>query len=274
MHFGTMQNVINESVGGVFHRAAQLGFASVELDWNRPEDALPGGTLSPTMREMIPKTARLNDIVIASVAAHFLNNGNIASADADVVAEAMLQIRRGITVCREVGAKVLLVPFFFKGEIEGDAGMERLIRNLRTLAPDAEQAGVVLGIENTLMATQNAAVIDAVNSPSVGVYWDMANGIAVGYNPVADVQTLGKRIVQVHAKEYAHDGGARGNRANPRFDLLNKKPLGAGDVPLRDVLAALTQVGYTGHVVLETGVFGDHHASAQAALEALRAAHA
>jgi sugar phosphate isomerase/epimerase len=177
-------------------------------------------------------------------------------------------------VCREVGAKVLLVPFFFKGEIEGDAGMERLIRNLRILAPDAEQAGVVLGIENTLMATQNAAVIDAVNSPAVGVYWDMANGMAVGYNPVADVQTLGKRIVQVHAKEYAHDGGTHGNRTNPRFDLLNKKPLGAGDVPLREVLAALTQVGYMGHVVLETGVFGDHHASAQAALEALRAAHA
>ena len=63
-------------------------------------------------------------------------------------------------------------------------------------------------------------------------------------------------------------------RCVTRFDLLNKKPLGAGDVPLHEVLAALTQVGYTGHVVLETGIFGDHHASAQAALEALRSAHA
>ncbi|MBM4413801.1 MAG: sugar phosphate isomerase/epimerase [Chloroflexi bacterium] len=274
MHFGTMQNVINESVGGVFSRAAQLGFVSVELDWGRPDDALPGGVLSPTMREMIPKTARLNDITVASVAAHFLNNGNIASAGASVVADAMVQIRRGITVCKEVGAKVLLVPFFFKGEIEGDEGIERLIRNLRTLAPDAEQAGVVLGIENTLSAAQNAAVVDAVNSAAVGVYWDMANGIAVGYDAVADVHTLGKRIVQVHAKEYAHDGGVTGTRANPRFDLLNKKPLGAGDVPLRGVLHALTQVGYTGYVVLETGVFGDHHTSARAALDALRAAHA
>lgn len=274
MQFGTMQNVINEPIGSVFYRAAQLGFASVELDWNRPEDALPGGDLGPTMRKMMPKTARLNDVTIASVAAHFLNNGNIASADANVVAEAMLHIRRGITVCHEIGAKVLLVPFFFKAEIEGDAGMERLIRNLRTLAPDAEQAGVMLGIENTLMAAQNAAVIDAVNSPAVGVYWDMANGVAVGFDPVADIHTLGKRIVQVHAKEYVHDGGAAGSRANPRFELLNAKPLGAGDLPLREILQALTQVGYAGHVVLETGVFGDHHASAQAALEALRAATA
>jgi hypothetical protein len=53
----------------------------------------------------------------------------------------------------------------------------------------------------------------------------MANGVACGYDAVADVHTLGKRLAQVHAKEFAHDGGVAGTRANPRFDLLNAKPL-------------------------------------------------
>lgn len=270
MQIGTLQNVLNEPLGSSFYQAGRLGFDSIELDWNAPADALPGGVMSPTMRDMMKKTARTNGVVIQSVAAHFLNNGGIASTDSTVVAAGMLNIRRGIELCASIGASVLLIPFFFHGEIVGDEGMARLTDNLSRLASDATSAGVKLGIENTLTATQNAAIVDAVNSPFVGVYWDMANGIACGYDAAADVHTLGKRLVQVHAKEFKHDGGARGTRAKPRFDRLNAAPLGQGDVPVPAVIAALKAVGYTGAIVLETGHFGDHHASAQAAGTYLR----
>ena len=166
---------------------------------------------------------------------------------------------------------MLLVPFFYHGEIVGDEGIARLTDNLARLASDAASANVKLGIENTLTATQNAAIVDAVGSPFVGVYWDMANGVACGYDAVDDVHTLGQRLVQVHAKEFKHDGGAKGTRANPRFDLLNAKPLGQGDIPVPQIMAALKAVGYTGAIVLETGDFGNHHASAQAAGAYLRA---
>ena len=270
MKIGTLQNVLNEPLGSSFYRAGQLGFAGIELDWSNPSEALPGGSMSPSMREMMVLTARNNNVEIASVAAHFLNNGNIASADSAVVSSAMLNIRRGIELCHDIGAKVLLVPFFYHGEIEGDAGIDRLTRNLGALAAEAASAGVTLGIENTLSAVQNAAVIDAVGSPAVGVYWDMANGVACGYDAVADVHTLGKRLAQVHAKEFAHDGGVAGTRANPRFDLLNAKPLGQGQIPVPQIVAALKTVGYDGYIVLETGHFGNHHASAKAAGDYLK----
>ncbi|MFN5677024.1 MAG: sugar phosphate isomerase/epimerase family protein [Roseiflexaceae bacterium] len=270
MQIGTLQNVLNEPLGSSFVQAARLGFDCIELDWNAPADALPGGVMSPTMRAMMQQTARTNGVTIQSVAAHFLNNGGIASTDSTVVAAGMLNIRRGIELCASIGATVLLVPFFFHGEIVGEDGIARLTDNLARLASDAASANVKLGIENTLTATQNAAIVDAVKSPFVGVYWDMANGIACGYDAVADVRTLGKRLVQVHAKEFKHDGGMRGTRANPRFDLLNAKPLGQGDVPVPGVIAALKAVGYTGAIVLETGSFGNHHASAQAAGQYLR----
>jgi sugar phosphate isomerase/epimerase len=270
MQIGTMQNVINEPIGSVFSQAKALGFASVELDWNEPGQAAPGGTFSPYMCAHAKLTAARNGITIASVAAHFLNNGNIASADVATVTDAMLQIRRGIRICQAVGARVLLVPFFFKADIIGEAGLERLMRNLRVLAYDAEQAGVVLGVESTLSAADNCRVVDTVASPAVGIYWDMANGMAVGYDPVADVRAMGQRIVQVHGKEFAHDGGAVGTREQPRFDRLNAVPLGQGDVPVAAIMQTLREVGYSGHVVLETGHFNNHHASAQAAAAVLR----
>lgn len=270
MQIGTLQNVLNEPLGSSFYHAGRLGFECIELDWHAPADALPGGVMSPSMRLMMQKTARYNGVAIQSVAAHFLNNGGIASADAAVVSAGMLNIRRGIELCASIGASVLLVPFFFHGEIVGDDGIARLTDNLARLASDAASAGVKLGIENTLTAAQNATIVDAVNSPFVGVYWDMANGVACGYDAIADVHTLGKRLVQVHAKEFKHDGGVRGTRAKPRFDLLNATPLGQGDIPVPGVIAALKAVGYTSAIVLETGDFGNHHASAQAACAYLK----
>ena len=272
MKFGTMQSVLKCDIGEVFHRAAALGYHSVELDWNSPADALPGGRMSPSMRDMIRMTARTNGITIASVAAHFLNAANIANDDPAAVANAILNIKRGITLCADIGASVLLVPFFYDAEIVGEAGIERLVRALKTLAPDAEKAGVVLGIESTLPAAANLAVVAAVGSKNVGIYWDMANGMAVGYDPVADAKALASVIVQVHAKEFVRDAGPVGSRSAPRFDMLNHKALGHGDVPLAAILSALRSGGYTGHVVCETGTFGTVNASAAADLATLRAA--
>ena len=272
MHYGTMQSVLKADIGATCQLAASLGYQSVELDWNAAADALPGGRMSPSMRDMILKNAAMNDITIASVAAHFLNAGNIASSSPAVVAGAMRDIRRGIQLCADIGARVLLVPFFYDADIIGQAGLERLTRNLRVLAPDAAAAGVVLGVESTLSAADNLAVMQAVGSPAVGVYWDMANGMAVGYDPVADARALAAVIVQVHAKEFVRDGGPVGTRSQPRFDKLNAAALGYGDVPLTEILAALRSGGYTGHVICETGTFGAVRDSATADLAALRTA--
>jgi L-ribulose-5-phosphate 3-epimerase len=179
-------------------------------------------------------------------------------------------VRAGLRLCADLGARVLLVPFFFKGDIGGHDGVERLRGHLRALAPEAEAAGVVIAIEHTLPAAETVALIDSVGSPNVATYWDMANGIALGYDPLDAIRALGPRIVQVHAKEFVADDGPPGTRERPRFDRLNAAPLGQGGVPLPAVLAALRAIGYDGWVVLETGTFGDHAASARAALEALR----
>lgn len=274
MHYGTMQSVLKTDIGATCASAARHGYSSVELDWNAAADALPGGRMSPTMRDMIVKNAAINEVTIASVAAHFLNNGNIADSSPAVVAAAMRDIRRGIALCADIGARVLLVPFFYHADIIGADGLARVVRNLRMLAPDAAAAGVVLGVESTLSAADNLALVAGVGSPAVGIYWDMANGMAVGYDPVADARALASVIVQVHAKEYVHDGGATGTRTQPRFDRLNAAALGYGDVPLREILTALRAGGFTGHVVCETGTYGTVADSVAADLAALRQAAA
>jgi sugar phosphate isomerase/epimerase len=265
-----MQNVLGEPPPGVFAVAASLGFDGVELDWFSPDEAVKGGPLAPERRAEIRKAARTAGVEIPSVCAHFGNHGGLASPDPATPTAMLRAVRDGIALCRDLRATALLVPFFGDGTIDGDEGKARLVGHLRTLAPDAGAAGVTLAIEHTLRGDEAAALLDAVGSPFVADYWDMANCRCWDYDPLEEIASLGGRIACVHAKEYVRDGHPVVRPDERRYPGLNAKPFGAGDVPVRAILEALRAVGYTGWVTLETGAFGDKKQSARAALEHLR----
>ena len=270
MKFGTLQGVLGADLPEVFALAKQLGFDGVELDWREIEQ-IHGGTLSPEDRPRWLAAAQENGVPISGVAAHFLNAGGIASADEKVQQRALWEIREGLQLCRDLEAEALLVPFFGAAEMQSDDDKRRLVENLKTLAPDAEATGVVLAIEHTLRGDEAARILDEVNSPFVGDYWDMANCMSLGYDPLEEIAMLGKHVARVHAKEF-EKARVTGPRTPGSYPGLNTVPFGSGDVPVREVLAALKSAVYTGYVTLETGAFGDRAQSAKAALAVLKAA--
>lgn len=255
----------------VFTAAGQLGFDGVELDWLAPDEALDGGPLAVEGRAALRAAARAVGVEIPSVCAHFLDELSLASPDAGTRQRGQEGIQLGLSLCQDMGAGVLLVPDFGPALTE-PAGAGRLVGHLRQLAPEAAARGVHIALEHTLPADEAVALYEAVGSPWVGDYWDMGNAMAFGYDPVREVRALGRRLVQVHAKEFDRGGGQTGARRAPRYDGLNRVPLGRGQVPVGDVLAQLARVGFDGYVVLETGAFGDAEASARAALDILHAA--
>ena len=271
MKFGTLQSVLGDPLPGVFAVAADLGFDGVELDWRDPAEAQPGGSLAPNRRLALRDMAQAAGVEICSVAAHFLNQPGLAAFDMKRRQWACDAVRAGIALCHDLGADLLLVPFFGEGEIETPQAAAFLAENLRNLAPIAAKAGVTLAIEHTLPAHRAVRLLDAVGSSAVGDYWDMANCLSLGYDPLDEIAQLGPRIARVHAKEY--DAGEN-MPANPRppqtYPGLNTRPFGQGRVPVAAILSALADIGYDGYIVLETGAFGDKHASARAALDHLR----
>ena len=268
MKFGTLQNVIEQPLSTVFAVASQLGFEGVELDWNDIAQAQPGGPLAPENRQKIRHSAAQANVEIPSVAAHFLNQGGLA--DADKEAFGLEAVRTGIRLCTDLGAGYLLVPLFGPAMIRDEEATSRLVANLQQLAPAAEAAGITLAVENTLAGDDMAALLERVNSHFVGAYWDMANCMGLGYDPLEEIAQLGQHIVRVHAKEYQQGDDLPGTHAEPHFAGLNKVPLGQGDVPVAAVLTALQQSGYDDYVVLETGKFDDARRSAKEALTLLQ----
>ena len=139
-----------------------------------------------------------------------------------------------IDVAKAMGCKVILLAFFENGDIKNDiASQQEVIKRLKRVAPKAEQAGIILGIESWLSAEEHVSIIKAIGSKNVQVYYDVANSHKMGYDIYAELVLLGKNyICEVHAKE-------------------NTCLLGKGEIDFSRVKKILDDVGYNGWVVLE-----------------------
>lgn len=182
-------------------------------------------------------------LVVPSIALGLMNNYPLAS---DERGPAWLE--QTIAAAAALQAKVILVAFFGDGDLLqkkgllGIGGMELkekeldiVVERLKIAAPKAAEAGVILGLENTLSAAQNLAILDRVQSDAVRVYYDVGNSTNGGYDVPAEIRELKDRICQIHFK----DGGSF---------------LGEGEVDMDAVAKAMTDIDYNGWVILETAV--------------------
>ncbi|PPK99183.1 sugar phosphate isomerase/epimerase family protein [Parapedobacter indicus] len=178
------------------------------------------------------KAVAANGVEISSLAIGELNNVPYKSEP-----ETEEWVRDSIHVAKAMECRVVLLAFFSKGDIKGDeAGIAEVIRRLKKVAPIAEQADVILGIESWLSADELLAIIDKIGSTHVRVYYDVANATEMGYDIYREMKQLGsKYICEVHAKE-------------------NGALLGQGKIDFQKVYDTLDEIGYEGWVILEGGV--------------------
>lgn len=112
----------------------------------------------------------------------------------------MAWVSDSIDTCKALGCRVLLLAFFGKSDVKGDKeGTDEVVRRLKLVAPKAEKAGVILGIESWLSAEEHMEIIDRVGSPAVQVYYDVANSDKKGYDIYREIRLLGSRKLRWRA---------------------------------------------------------------------------
>jgi sugar phosphate isomerase/epimerase len=102
------------------------------------------------------------------------------------------------------------------------------------MAPEAEKAGVFLGLEDTNSAEDNVRIMERSRSKAVSVYYDVGNSTTNGYDVIKEIRWLGKnRICQIHLKD------------NPGY-------MGEGKIDFPAVMRVISDIGLTGFANLET----------------------
>jgi len=139
---------------------------------------------------------------------------------------------------------VLLVPALVNPQTSYRDAWTRSQAQIRRLLPMAADLNVVIGVEEVwnrflLSPLEMAHYVDEFRSPWIKAWFDVGNVVLYGY-PQDWIRTLGKRIVDVHLKDFKRKEGG--------YDWVN---LGDGDVDWPAVRAAFAEIGYAGSVIAE-----------------------
>jgi sugar phosphate isomerase/epimerase len=215
---------------GAVALAARLGFEGAEVSLGRkPVDGkLPLDNAE--VQSAYLAAAREHNIALAGTCLDILHVNYLKN---DKLGQKWLA--DGIPITKKLNARVMLLPFFGKGALETKAEMDYVGDILRELGPEAEKAGIILGLEDTISAEDNVRIMERSRSKAVLTYYDVGNSTRQGFDIVKEIRWLGKdRICQFHLKD------------NPHY-------LGEGQIDFRAVIDAIASLsGWRGFANLET----------------------
>ncbi len=240
--------------------AAQAGLDGVQISVGTSPESIP--LRDPAVRRTYLDLMSEHDVRIPSVAAGGILNQIPLKSEP----QAAVYVIDAVEAAAALGAENILMAFFGNGDLRlrdaaGDfrnlsdgpfaeyeldtQGVTRVVEALRQIAPRAEAAGVVLGLENTVTARQNLEIIDRVGSDHLRVYYDTGNSQAYGYDVPGEIRRLGNEMIcEMHVKETLSLG-------DPMTPVLGGPS--EGGVDFGAVARAVAEIGYDGWLVIESG---------------------
>ncbi len=169
----------------------------------------------------------------------------LSSSDPAVVEKSLGAMRTSLHNAKLWGSySVLLVPAVVNPQTSYRDAWTRSQTQIRKLIPLAQELGIVIAIEEVwnkflLSPLEFATYIDEFNSPWIKAWFDVGNVVLYGY-PQDWIRTLGKRIVELHLKDF--------KRSEDGYKWVN---LGEGDINWPEVRKALAEIGYSGTATTE-----------------------
>ena len=218
---------------GAFKWTKDIGADGVEVDMGSlgKRDTFDSQLADPAVRQQFLDTARDTGLEICSLAM----SGFYAQSFAERPTVPRM-VQDCIDTMVAMNVKIAFLPLGVLGDLMKHPELRpAVVKRLKEVAPKAEAAGVVLGLETALDAKSEVELLDEIGSPAVRSYFNFANALQYHRDLLAELRTLGKdRICQIHCTD--EDG----------FLLQDNKRL---DMP--KVKRTLDDIGWSGWLVVE-----------------------
>ena len=263
MKIGIMPSCFRTPLAEGIRKAVECGAAGVQVNVRQP-DSLMCDWKDEAIAE-VAAWCRAAGLEVSAVC------GDVGTHDLQLDGKNMeraQQLCRTVDLAVKLNTKVVTSHIGVVPEDPQDPTRLNMVRSLREVAEYAAPRGVTMAIETGPESPETLlSFIEQVNVPGgLGVNLDPANLRMVGsFCPVHAVKLLGKYIVHTHAKDgvnlvpgaayvrygiFNPDGTQRVFEGVPRPDY-KEVPLGQGQVPWDEYLAALKEAGFDGYLTIE-----------------------
>jgi sugar phosphate isomerase/epimerase len=266
---------LNFSFSEAVRRIAGIGYRGVEIMADVPH-AWPAFLL-PEQKQSIRGALATHDLSISNVNAFMMHAVNDRrqrywhpswiEPDPNYRAVRVDHTKRALTLARELGARCITTePGGPVGPGESwSAAMTLFVEELKPVAEHAEREGVLLLVEpepGLLIETaeQFEEFTGRIDSPAVGLNFDVGHMYCVGEDPAAALRRLARFVRHVHVEDIA------ATRVHQHLVP------GTGAIDFPATFRALQEIGYTGWVTIELYPYiDDPDGAARSAFEFVQA---
>lgn len=163
---------------------------------------------------------------------------------ADRAEENENEIKAYAVLANKLGASYIRVLADLEPHATDEVDDSFVAAELQKLVPIAEEYNVTLLVETNGVYADTKRLkklLDSVDSRKVAALWDTHHPYRfMGEKPDETIANLGEYIKYVHIKDSVSRDG-----------VIEYKLMGQGDMPIKEMLAALGSIGYNGYVSLE-----------------------
>ena len=218
---------------GAFQLTKDIGADGVEVDMGSlgDRDTFDNALSSPELRGQFLDKARELGLEISSLAM----SGFYAQSFAERPTVPHM-VQDCIDTMKGMNVKIAFLPLGVRGDLVKNPELRpAMVERLKALAPEAESADVIIGLETSLPAADEVKLLADIGSPAIKSYFNFSNPLQAGRDLHAELRTLGRdRICQIHCTD--QDGVWLQN--DPKIDLPKVKQ-------------TLDDLGWSGWLVIE-----------------------
>jgi L-ribulose-5-phosphate 3-epimerase len=225
--------ILKRQKAGAFEVAARIGVDGLEVDMgglgNRP--TFDNKLADPVIRKQFLDLSREHGIEIASIAMSGFYAQSFPTRDG---IERIID--DCITTMQWMGVKTAFLPLGVEGDlVKYPERRQAVVERLKMAGRKAEAVGVVIGIETSLDAAGEVALLEEIGSPAIKIYFNFQNPLEAGRDLCSELRILGRdRICQIHCTDT--DGVLL--EQNERLDMVK-------------VRETLDDMGWKGWLVIE-----------------------
>jgi hexulose-6-phosphate isomerase len=218
-----------------FEVAQEIGYAAIEWIVEKPLDvnALMSKSGMQEIKEIILKTGVRIDFICADI---FMQQPLIRMSQ-EIREENKEHLKNILVSAKEVGAIGVEIPFVDASSIKSESEINELISCMQEAFELAKEIGMKISLETDLNPTSFKELLDRINLNHVQANYDIGNSASLGFDPIEEINAIGKRILNVHVKD--------------RKFGSTTVPLGTGDADIKLSLSRLSEINYLGGITMQ-----------------------
>jgi L-ribulose-5-phosphate 3-epimerase len=218
-----------------FEIAQEIGYSAIE--WIVEEPMAENALMTDSGLSEITKVIEKTNVNIDYICADIFMQQPFVRVSESTVEENKKYLNQILLNAKKIGALGVEIPFVDASSIKNGVEEVELVARLQESFDLAGEIGMSISLETDLDANAFKELLERINLDHVKANYDIGNSASLGYDPIAELNAYGHKILNVHVKDRKLKG--------------TTVPLGSGDANIRLVFSKLREIQYSGGITMQ-----------------------